>query len=83
MTSQMRAAQYDAYGPPDVLRIRNVPVPASAPTARAPASSPAIAPRPARARVVGFHVGHSARILARIGAGRRIRARRDPGTGPW
>ena len=27
MMSEMRAAQYDAYGPPEVLRVRTVPVP--------------------------------------------------------
>ena len=25
--NEMRAAQYDAYGPPEVLRVRTVPVP--------------------------------------------------------
>jgi hypothetical protein len=25
--NEMRAAQYDAYGPPEALRVRNVPVP--------------------------------------------------------
>lgn len=31
MTSEMRAAQYDAYGPPEVLRVRTVPVPRQRP----------------------------------------------------
>ena len=29
--SQMRAAQYDSYGPPEVLRVRSIPVPALRP----------------------------------------------------
>ena len=27
MMNEMRAAQYDAYGPPEVLRVRTVPAP--------------------------------------------------------
>ena len=29
--NEMRAVQYDSYGPPEVLQLRTVPVPGSAP----------------------------------------------------